>query len=33
MTHMKNQIAVLYDPLPSRGDALEKTVWFWKLMA
>ena len=27
MTHMKNQIAALDDPLPSLGDVLEKTVW------
>ena len=33
MTHMKNQIAALDDPLPSLGDILEKTVWFCKLMA
>ena len=32
VTHMKNQIAALDDPLPSLGDILEKTVWFCKLM-
>ena len=32
MTHRKNYIAALDDPLPSLGDILEKTVWFCKLM-